>query len=410
MVPEPTTQTNPPMPSTTTTTSSSSTTPHPNTKKHILVTGGAGYIGSHTVLELLSQHYTVSVLDNLSNSSPESLHRITHTILPGTKLQFYQGDIHNSLLLDRIFRESQPPIWAVVHFAALKSAPESVVKPLEYWNVNVGGSVSLFEAMTRHGVERLVFSSTAAVYGTPSAPKNLIPETHPTNPTNPYGRSKLAVETIIQDICVARPQFSAVVLRYFNPVGAHRSGVIGEDPKGAPGNLVPFVLQVCSGQRSHVEITGTDWATKDGSGVRDFIHVVDLAKGHVAALNHLPTTTSPASSFTTTASTTFPPPNFSLFNMGSGHGKSVLEIISTMSAVTNKPIKTLPALRRPGDVSEVVADPAKANAVLGWRAEMGVKDMCGDAWRWKEKNPKGYEGSRWEGKGDCSGLIGGDTQ
>ncbi|KAJ3251696.1 hypothetical protein HK104_007359, partial [Borealophlyctis nickersoniae] len=254
-------------------------------RKHILVTGGAGYIGSHTVLELLSTGYDVSVIDNLSNSDKESLRRVadlTSTADEQTHIRFYEGDLADTVLLDRIFTENN--VWGVIHFAALKSAPESVKKPLEYYRVNVGGSVNLLEAMQRHRVTRLVFSSTAAVYGTPREGVDYITEDHPTAPANPYGRTKLTVEHIIADVCASDPQFGAVALRYFNPVGAHRSGYIGEDPKGAPGNLLPFVLQVASGQRTHVDVTGLDWPTSDGSGVRDFIHVVDLAKGHVAAL------------------------------------------------------------------------------------------------------------------------------
>ncbi|KAJ3042677.1 hypothetical protein HK097_001957 [Rhizophlyctis rosea] len=372
------------------------------TPKTIFVTGGAGYIGSHTVLELLQESYSVIVLDNLSNSSPESLSRIC--ALLQKPITFYQGSLSKSQLLDKIFTTHK--VWAVIHFAALKSAPESVEKPLDYWGVNVGGTMGLLEAMRRHGVGRLVFSSTAAVYGTPVDPTSLIPETHQTVPMNPYGRSKLAVEHLIRDLCTTTPSFGAVILRYFNPVGAHKSGKIGEDPKGQPGNLVPFVLEVVSGKRKRIDITGTDWETRDGSGVRDFIHVVDLAKGHVASLERADFLASSSSSTTTTSSpTTSPIPNYEIYNMGSGLGTSVLEIIKTMSAVTSRPIDHVAAPRRAGDVAQVVADPARANKILGWRAEMTVKDMCEDAWRFKEANPEGYT-SVWEG--DSSGVLGVD--
>ncbi|KAJ3278466.1 hypothetical protein HK104_002315 [Borealophlyctis nickersoniae] len=441
----------------------------PGARKHVLVTGGAGYIGSHTVLELLTNSYDVSVIDNLSNSDEESLRRVADlasTPENPTSIYFYQGDLGDSGLLDTIFREHD--VWAVIHFAALKSAPESVQKPLEYYRVNVGGSVNLLEAMSRHRVTRLVFSSTAAVYGTPHAGVKFITEDHPTSPANPYGRTKLAVEHIISDVCVSDPEFGAVALRYFNPVGAHKSGVIGEDPKGAPGNLLPFVLQVASGQRGHLDVTGLDWPTKDGSGVRDFIHVVDLAKGHVAALaladqlalqgkgaqqsaplgeskkasmnensnsniindenNNNTAAPTPnenatiAGNITISANTdtpsqhkTTPTSGFRILNMGSGSGTSVLEMISTMQAVTGIPIPWKEAPRRPGDVPQVVANPLSANEILGWQATMTVQDMCADAWRWKSMNPGGYGVSaaralkqqglrKWHSMGRLEGL------
>ncbi|KAJ3039889.1 hypothetical protein HDV00_011672 [Rhizophlyctis rosea] len=345
----------------------------PQAARYVLVTGGAGYIGSHTVLELLQQNYKVVVIDNLSNSSRESLHRISE--LTSCEIPFYEGNIQDAKLLDKIFTAHQ--IFAVIHFAALKSAPESVSIPLDYYQVNVAGSLSLLMAMQRHNVSRIVFSSTAAVYGTPAADVKLIPETHAPHPANPYGRSKLMIEHLIQDHCVAMPEFGAVILRYFNPVGAHESGRIGEDPTGVPGNLMPLVLQVAQNKRSHLDVTGLDWPTEDGGGVRDFIHVVDLAKGHIAALRYADGLVANAKG------------GCKVFNMGTGEGTSVLSMIANMASVAGMPIPWKEAPRRVGDVAQVVANPALAGKVLQWKAETTVEDMCRDAWRWTSENPNG---------------------
>ncbi|KAJ3050820.1 hypothetical protein HK097_008182 [Rhizophlyctis rosea] len=365
-------------------------------RPHVLVTGGAGYIGSHTTLELLTAGYDVTVLDNLSNASSESLRRVGSIV--GGKINFWRGDVRDGALLDRVFggeEVGQQKISAVVHFAALKSAPESVDNPLDYYNCNVSGTISLLTAMSRHNINSFVFSSTAAVYGTPQQGVKLIPEQHDTRPENPYGRSKLMVENIIRDVCTANKDMRAVILRYFNPVGAHESGIIGESPRGTPGNLVPYVLQTVAGQRSHLNVTGLDWPTVDGSGVRDFIHVVDLAKGHVAALSYAKqlhqSTPATVSSTAILADPTIHP-TCPTFNMGTGSGSSVLQLISTMESVTGLPVPWVKAPRRPGDVAEVVANPAKANGTLGWEASLGVEEMCRDAWRWKSENMDGYDG------------------
>ncbi|KNC95853.1 UDP-glucose 4-epimerase [Spizellomyces punctatus DAOM BR117] len=341
--------------------------------EHVLVTGGAGYIGSHTVLRLLQQGYKVSVIDNLTNSSQESLRRVA--AVASSTVYFYHGDLRDFAFLDRVF--SSQSFWGVIHFAALKSAPESVAKPLDYYDVNVGGTLSLLQAMVKHGVSRLVFSSTAAVYGTPRSGIDVIPETHETHPANPYGRTKLATEYMIRDVVEAYPNFGAVLLRYFNPVGAHESGIIGEDPKGKPGNLMPFVLQVAAATRGHLDVTGTDWPTHDGSGVRDFIHVVDLADGHIAALEHADKIARCEGSC-------------DIFNMGTGKGTSVLDMIHEMERVTGRSIPWKASQRRPGDVARVVADPTSAQQILNWSARKSLKHMCQDAWRWVQTNPSGY--------------------
>ncbi|KAJ3179741.1 hypothetical protein HDU85_004740 [Gaertneriomyces sp. JEL0708] len=348
---------------------------HLQTGKHILVTGGAGYIGSHCVLELLECGYEVSVLDNLSNSTEESLKRVS--ALTSRKIYFYKGELHDTDLLSQIFMTHN--VWAVIHFAGLKSAPESVQNPLEYYRVNVGGSLCLLETMQKFGVQRLVFSSTAAVYGSPTTTDGLLTEAHPTSPINPYGRTKLAVESIIRDMCaVTSPNgMGAVMLRYFNPVGAHPSGIIGEDPKGTPGNLMPFVLRTALRQRSFLEVTGTDYPTQDGSGVRDFIHVVDLARGHVAALAH-------ADQLLTNGG------GSDIINMGTGQGTSVLQMVDAMERVSGQTIPLVAAPRRQGDVAQVVANPARANNILGWVATHGISEMCRDAWKWTTQNPLGY--------------------
>ncbi|KAI9096202.1 UDP-glucose 4-epimerase [Phlyctochytrium arcticum] len=342
-------------------------------KPHVLVTGGAGYIGSHTVLELLQNGYQVSVLDNLSNSTEESLRRVS--VLTSANIQFFKGDLMDESFVNAVF--AQNSFWGVIHFAALKSAPESVHNPLDYYRVNVAGTVNLLSAMVKYGVYRLIFSSTAAVYGTPGDNVLSISETHGKTPANPYGRSKLMVEDIIRDMVAAHSPMSAVMLRYFNPVGAHESGVIGEDAKARPGNLMPFVLQVMTGERQYLDVTGIDYPTRDGSGVRDFIHVVDLARGHVEALKYCNTLATQGGSC-------------DIFNMGTGSGTSVLEMVGAMEKSSGLTIAIRKSPRREGDVAEVVADPSRAQKVLNWRAVKSLEDMCRDTWRWRTQNPAGY--------------------
>ncbi|TPX62449.1 hypothetical protein SpCBS45565_g07015 [Spizellomyces sp. 'palustris'] len=293
-------------------------------------------------LDDLQQGYKVSVIDNLTNSSQESLRRVA--AVASSTVYFYHGDLRDFAFLDHVF--SSQSFWGVIHFAALKPAPESVSKPLDYYNVNVGGI-------------------------------EVIPETHETRPANPYGRTKLATEHMICDVVEAYPNFGAVLLRYFNPVGAHSSGIIGEDPKGNPGNLMPFVLQVVAAARGHLDVTGIDWPTHDGSGVRNFIHVVDLADGHVAALEHADKIARRGGSC-------------DIFNMGTGKGTSVLDLIHEMERVTGRSIPWQASLRRPGDVARVVADPTSAQQIVNWSARKSLKHMCQTAWRWVQTNPSGY--------------------
>ncbi|MBN7820417.1 UDP-glucose 4-epimerase GalE [Bowmanella yangjiangensis] len=336
----------------------------------ILVTGGAGYIGSHTVLQLLEADHLVTVLDNLCNASAESLKRVEQ--LTGKSLDFVQGDIRDSALLNRLFSESK--IEAVIHFAGLKAVGESVEQPLRYYQNNVYGTLVLCEAMQAHGVKNLVFSSSATVYGDPvSLP---LVESMPTGrPTNPYGQSKLMVELILKDLFNADPSWNIALLRYFNPVGAHSSGRIGEDPNGIPNNLMPFVAQVATGRREVLNVFGDDYPTADGTGVRDYIHVEDLAAGHLKALDKLQQHA-----------------GLKVYNLGTGQGYSVLDMVKAFEQASGKPVPYLIAPRRAGDVASCYADASLAEQELDWKATKGIEEMCQDTWRWQSQNPNGYQG------------------
>lgn len=333
----------------------------------ILVTGGAGYIGSHTCLELLAAGCEVVVLDNLSNARQESLRRVAE--ITGQTPCFVRGDVRDESALRQVFAGHQ--IEAVIHFAGLKAVGESVEQPLRYYDNNVNGSLCLLRAMDAAGVRRLVFSSSATVYGDP----HVVPirEDFLLSVTNPYGRSKLMVEDILRDLCLSDPRWQVALLRYFNPVGAHESGLIGEDPNGIPNNLMPFLSQVAIGKRPEVVVFGNDYPTPDGTGVRDYIHVVDLARGHLKALDALRNTQGALT-----------------INLGTGRGYSVLEMIKAFSLACGRELPYRIAARRPGDVAASYADPAYAAKVLGWRAERGIEQMCADSWRWQSRNPDGY--------------------
>ncbi|RUO27869.1 UDP-glucose 4-epimerase GalE [Aliidiomarina sanyensis] len=339
----------------------------------ILVTGGAGYIGSHTSVELLAAGYDLVVLDNLSNSSSESLERVKK--ISKKSLRFIKGDIRDRDLLRSVFERFE--IDAVIHFAGLKAVGESVANPLRYYNNNVSGSLSLFEVMADFGCKRLVFSSSATVYGDPASVP--IKEDFPLLTTNPYGGSKLMVENILRDLFTSDQDWSISLLRYFNPVGAHESGLIGEDPHGIPNNLMPFVSQVAMGLLEKLSVFGGDYNTVDGTGVRDYIHVVDLAKGHVAALRKL--SESPYSGGYNGLLT---------FNLGTGRGYSVLEVLKAFEKASGERVPYEIVARRPGDVEQCYADPTYAFKMLNWKAELDLNRMCEDAWRWQLKNPRGY--------------------
>ena len=333
----------------------------------ILVTGGAGYIGSHTVVQLIAAGHDLLILDNFSNSSPKVLDRIF--AISGSRPQVIEGDIRDPVLLKRIF--SEYPIDAVIHFAGLKAVGESVAQPIRYFDNNVVGSLRLFEAMAEANVKTLVFSSSATVYGDPHAVP--ICESFPLQATNPYGRTKLHIEEMLRDISRADPAWRIALLRYFNPVGAHPSGLIGEDPQGIPNNLMPYVAQVAVGRRAELGVFGNDYPTPDGTGVRDYIHVVDLARGHLAALDAL----EKADALITV-------------NLGTGRGYSVLDVVSAFERASGKPVPYQILPRRAGDVASCFADPALALETLGWKAEFDLDDMCRDSWRWQEGNPEGY--------------------
>ncbi len=333
----------------------------------ILVTGGAGYIGSHTVVELLNAGHQVVILDNLCNSSAKVLDRIE--ALAGKNFSFVQADVRDSAALDQLFQ--QQAFDGVIHFAGLKAVGESVAQPLRYFDNNVGSTLALLQAMDRAGVRRIVFSSSATVYGDPEQVP--ITESSRLQVTNPYGRTKLVCEDILRDLQLSDPRWQVAILRYFNPVGAHISGTIGEHPNGIPNNLMPFITQVAVGQREFLSIFGQDYPTPDGTGVRDYIHVVDLAQGHLAALNYLQN--QPASI---------------AVNLGTGRGVSVKELAETFARVTGVPVPYRLVDRRPGDVAACYADTRLAQEALGWQAQLGVERMCQDAWRWQSNNPKGY--------------------
>ena len=333
----------------------------------ILVTGGAGYIGSHTAVELLNAGHQVVIVDNLCNSSAKVLDRIE--ALAGKNFNFVQADVRDSAAIDRIFAEHR--IDGVIHFAGLKAVGESVAQPLRYFDNNVGSTLALLHAMDRANVRRIVFSSSATVYGDPEQVP--ITEGSRLQVTNPYGRTKLICEDILRDLQQTDPRWHLAILRYFNPVGAHISGTIGENPSGTPNNLMPFITQVAVGQREFLSIFGKDYPTPDGTGVRDYIHVVDLAQGHLAALKYL---NDRQASITV--------------NLGTGRGVSVQELADTFARVTGVPVPYRFVERRPGDVAACYADTRLAQEALGWQAQLGVERMCQDAWRWQSNNPKGY--------------------
>ena len=335
----------------------------------ILVTGGAGYIGSHTCLELLQAGYEVVVVDNLSNSKEEALTRVQN--LTGKSLSFHQVDLLDEVALNAVFQRDA--IDAVIHFAGLKAVGESVEQPLRYYHNNVAGTINLCRAMQRFDVKKMVFSSSCTVYGEPHTVP--ITEDFPLSaPTSPYGRTKLMLEDIFRDLYRADPAWNIVLLRYFNPAGAHPSGQIGEDPNGVPNNLLPYITQVAIGKLAQLAVFGDDYPTPDGTGVRDYLHVVDLAVGHLKALERLKTN-----------------PGLLTYNLGTGQGYSVLEIIAAFEKASGKKIPYRIVARRPGDTAAVYADPSKAERELGWRAERGLAEMCADAWNWQLQNPNGYE-------------------
>ena len=337
---------------------------------HVLVTGGTGFIGSHTVVELLAAGHKVHIIDNLSNSKSSVITRLEQ--ITGQEIPWTQGDIRDREFLDR-FLTRNPSIDSVIHFAALKAVGESAQIPLAYYENNIGGTLTLCQALQAHNITNFIFSSSATVYGDPS--EIPIKETTPTGqPTNPYGRTKLMVEQILTDHAAANPEWKVVLLRYFNPIGAHPSGLIGEDPKGIPNNLVPFVSQVAVGKRPALKVFGDDYPTRDGTGIRDYIHVVDLAKGHLAALEKL-------SELETV----------SIFNLGTGRGSSVFEVVKAYETISQREIKMEVEARRFGDVAELYADPSKAKTVLNWQTTLGLEEMIRDSWNWQSKNPEGYE-------------------
>ncbi len=340
----------------------------------ILVTGGAGYIGSHTCVELLQAGYDITVFDNLCNSHSQSLERVQQ--ITGKRLCLIRGDIRDRTALVTALRESGA--HAVVHFAGLKAVGESVQQPLAYYDNNVVGTLRLLEALSICGVKTLVFSSSATVYGDPH--RLPLTEDHPLSATNPYGQTKLTVEHMLRDLQHSDTSWRIGILRYFNPVGAHASGLIGDDPQGTPNNLMPFVAQVAVGLRPHLNVFGGDYPTPDGTGVRDYIHVVDLALGHLKALDALERSQHSAECLTV--------------NLGTGTGYSVLEIVQAFEQVSGKRVAYRVVPRRPGDVASCYADPNRASALLGWKAERTLADMCADTWRWQSLNPHGYNPPR----------------
>ncbi len=335
---------------------------------NILVTGGAGYIGSHTIIELMTNGHQVVVADNLSNSSPESLKRVEKIV--NQTIPFYEIDIRDKSALEKLFTDHQ--FDAVIHFAGLKAVGESVQKPLEYYSNNLDSTLALLTVMKQFNVKKLVFSSSATVYGNPS--ELPLKETSQVGIgiTNPYGQTKFIIEQILKDLAVSDKTFEITILRYFNPIGAHESGTIGEDPNDTPNNLMPYITQVAVGKLEKVSIFGDDYDTHDGTGVRDYIHVVDLAKGHVSALNHIK-------------------PGINIYNLGTGKGVSVLELISALGKASNKEIPYQIIDRRPGDVASCYASADKAKTELNWQAEKTLDQACDDSWRWQSNNPNGYK-------------------
>ncbi len=335
----------------------------------VLVTGGAGYIGSHTCLELIRAGHEPVVVDNFSNSKPEALARVR--ALAGREVRVHEFDVRDRDELSHVFYLEQPE--AVIHFAGLKAVGEAMADPWRYYDNNLGSTLALVDAMREAGVRRLVFSSSATVYGIPEAVP--LTETAPLNAINPYGRSKLMIEDMLRDLAQADPTWQVVLLRYFNPVGAHESGRIGEDPNGLPNNLMPFISQVAVGRLPKLKVFGGDYPTPDGTGVRDYLHVVDLAQGHVSALQWLPGST---------------PGGATAINLGTGRGCSVLEMIRAFEAASGRKIPYDIVARRPGDAASCYADPALAATLLGWKARRGLDEICRDAWRWQSRNPQGY--------------------
>lgn len=336
----------------------------------ILVTGGAGFIGSHTVLELLNAGYEVVVVDNLVNASKESLKRVEE--LSNKKVTFYENDILDREALNKIFEKED--IDSVIHFAGLKAVGESVAKPLEYYHNNISGSLVLFDVMRKHGVKNIIFSSSATVYGDPA----FIPITEECpkgKPTNPYGMTKWMLEEILMDIQKADPEWNVILLRYFNPIGAHESGRMGENPNGIPNNLMPYITQVAVGKLKELGVFGNDYDTPDGTGVRDYIHVVDLALGHVASIKKLKEN-----------------PGVKIYNLGTGNGYSVLDIVKNFEEATGVKIPYVIKGRRAGDIATCYCDASLAKRELGWEAKRDLKQMCADSWRWQSNNPNGYEG------------------
>ena len=334
----------------------------------ILVTGGAGYIGSHTCVELLDAGYEVAVLDNLYNASKKSIDRIEE--ITGKKVAFYEKDMRDAQALAQIFATEKPE--CVIHFAGLKAVGESVEKPLEYYENNIGGTLTLLDAMRKNGCKNIIFSSSATVYGDPA----FVPITEECpkgSPTNPYGWTKSMLEQILTDVNTADPEWNVILLRYFNPIGAHASGKIGEDPKGIPNNLVPYVAQVAIGKREKLGVFGNDYDTPDGTGVRDYIHVVDLARGHVKAIDKIKEN-----------------PGVKIYNLGTGKGYSVLEVVKAFSIASGREIPYEIKPRRAGDIATCYADASLAEKELGWKATYDINDMCADSWRWQSQNPDGY--------------------
>jgi UDP-glucose 4-epimerase len=335
----------------------------------VMVTGGAGYIGSHTCVELLNAGHQVVIVDNLCNSKEESLKRVKK--ITGKTMSFHKVDLLDRDALDQVFK-AEGPIDAVIHFAALKAVGESVQIPLKYYHNNVTGTLFLCEVMAKNNCKNLVFSSSATVYGDPASVP--IREDFPTTATNPYGWTKLMMEQIFTDLQKADKSWNIILLRYFNPIGAHESGLIGEDPNGIPNNLVPYVSQVAIGRRDCLSIYGGDYPTRDGTGIRDYIHVVDLALGHLKALNKLATK-----------------PGLGIYNLGTGNGYSVIEVVKAFEKASGRKINYKIVPRRAGDIAECWADPAKAKNELGWTAVRGIDKMCEDCWRWQSQNPNGFE-------------------
>lgn len=335
----------------------------------ILVAGGAGYIGSHTVVELLNNNYEVVIVDNYSNSSPTVIERIKQ--ITNKDLQVYELDIMDKPALEKVFQEND--IAAVLHFAAYKAVGESVEKPLMYYKNNIEGTVTLAEVMNQFGVKKMVYSSSATVYGTENP--SPLDETMPTfTATNPYGYTKIVNENLLKDLAYSDNEWGVTLLRYFNPIGAHESGLIGEDPKGIPNNLMPYITQVAVGKREELSVFGNDYDTPDGTGVRDYIHVVDLAQGHVKAIEEL-----------------LQHNGTQIYNLGTGEGYSVLDLVKAFEAATGVEIPYKVVARRAGDVAQVYANPQLAKDVLGWVAEKNLQEMCQDSWRWQQNNPNGYE-------------------